>query len=138
MKILKKVMLTLIHTIPCSPIEVGGVIGGKGQVITHCVFDPGGQGYGIYSPDVEYLNRVIQEWKAEEISFYGLFHSHYPKADTLSNGDKQYITTIMDAMEGQANVLYFPIVIPNSHIAAYLAYKDTQGVHIVCDKIEII
>ena len=138
MTITEDVFLKLVYTSSNSPLESGGILGGKDQIITHCAFDASGQGYGTYTPNVRFLNRLIQEWSAEGISFYGLFHSHFPSNDDLSCGDVRYITTIMEAAEKHTACLYFPIVIPNSHITVYRAYKDSRGVHIVCDEINII
>lgn len=141
MQIRKSIYIYLMQSTPVSPIETGGILGGRNGIITHCKFDTGKnsiRSYGIYTPDTTFLNQYIQTWAKNDISFYGIFHSHYPISTELSLSDKRYISQIMVALFPQVTTLYFPIVIPHSHMSVYRACIDSSGVSIFRDEIEII
>lgn len=141
MKIQRKIFEEIIRTIPLVPPESGGLIGGTHQIITHFIFDSGttfSNGYDRYVPDVSFLNSVIQQWSEIGINFYGIFHSHFPNGIQLSNGDKKYISHIMNAMPQYINSLYFPIILPRESIVAYRADRCHEDVPIVCEEIEIL
>lgn len=58
-----------------------------------------------------------------------MFHSHPIGQEILSRDDIEYIKTIFDSMPDSVMELYFPIVIPKSHI---IAYKATRKNHRIC------
>lgn len=141
MKILSTVYDSILHKSPPLPPETGGILGGECEVITHCYFDKGQctlTSPAHYQPSTKLLNQVIQEWQANNIQFYGLFHSHYLHDTNLSLGDKEYIIRIMLAMPSEIHTLYFPLVLPRSAMLGYQANRYGSDVHIVCDKIEIL
>lgn len=121
MKILKSVYDSILRNSLNPPPESGGILGGSNFMITCYIPDihNTGNGYDIYIPNVEFLNRTITDWKTKGITFYGMYHTHFPKGNELSNGDKEYIHQIMRA--NQHTKLYFPIVIPNQKMVCYCA-----------------
>lgn len=122
------------------PPETGGILGGFNGFVTHCYFDRGLCALTApshYQPSTELLNQVIQKWRANNIQFYGLFHSHYSHDAVLSLGDREYITKIMLAMPSEIRILYFPLILPRIAMIGYQANRYGSDVHIVCDKIEI-
>lgn len=121
MKIKKRVYDALIHSCPDSPYEIGGVIGTADGVIGRFAFDNQENEYGKYRPNTDYLNSIISEWYKENISFCGIFHSHYPSGDSLSKSDLEYIDIIMFALRNFCPILYFPIIIPNQKIVLHRA-----------------
>ena len=140
-KISGEIFQLILSHVPQVPPETGGILGGKNQIITHCVFDNGSSasnGYDIYAPDTHLLNQTIQQWAERGIEFYGIFHSHFPSGTMLSNGDIQYITQIMQTMPPQISALYFPIVIPQNTLIVYRADRQGQTVQIVSVPIEIV
>lgn len=140
MKILRAVYESLLCETPTLPPETGGILGGRCGTITHYRLDKGRctlASPAHYQPDIELLNRVIQQWQSNKIDFHGVFHSHYPHDTELSFDDRKYITKIMLAMPPEICSLYFPLILPRRAMISYQANRYGSGVHIVCDKIEI-
>lgn len=141
MQMTKAIYNNLLQFTPISSIETGGILGGKDNIIMHCKFDTGKNSikdYGSYKPDTLFLNQHIRHWSENGIAFYGIFHSHFPSSTELSVGDRRYISQIMKALSPKVATLYFPIVIPNSHMTAYRAFMDADKVQIIRDEIEIL
>lgn len=105
------------------PPEAGGILGSKNGCICAFVYDPGIPDLtrNCYTPDVDFLNWVTEQWQEAGIIFCGIVHSHPPGQQTLSEADLDYIRTIMDSMPTQISELYFPIDIPGDGIFPYLA-----------------
>lgn len=121
MKIEKRIYDALIHSCPDTSYEIGGIIGTIDGVIRCYVFDKQKFEYGIYRPNTKYLNHIIAKWQKDNVSFCGIFHSHYPSGDNLSKSDLEYIEIIMFALRDYCSILYFPIIIPNKKIVLYRA-----------------
>lgn len=140
MKIQKNVFEEIIKAVPYVPPESGGIIGGTNQVVTHFVLDNGtflSNGYDIYAPDTLFLNNTIQRWKQDGIDFYGVFHCHFSNSILLSNGDKRYITQIMNAMPQYINKLYFPIIFPRENMIVYRADRVGKDICLASEDIEL-
>jgi len=136
-----KLYQLILGKVPLPPPETGGILGGKCGIITHCRFDSGRNRSAApahYHPNISFLNQVIQQWQVHDISFLGLFHSHYSNDTELSLSDKRYIAEIMNAMPTAIHTLYFPIVLPGKEIIGYRADKYRSRINIVYDKIEIL
>lgn len=67
----------------------------------------------------------------------GMFHSHPIGQETLSMDDIEYIHSVFDNMPDSVTELYFPIVIPKSHIIAYKAIRKNHGICIEKDSVII-
>ena len=140
MLIFRKVLNDLLWSFPCAPPEMGGILGGKKGIVSTFVIDTGLEtidNYGHYRPNVMMLNQIINNWAKQEISFYGIFHSHFPGGDQLSLGDKKYIFQIMQAMPLQINKLYFPIILPSA-VVGYQASRYGTQIRICRDDIKIL
>lgn len=135
MKITRSVYNEIINGCPCSPIEAGGILGAEQGVIKYVVFDSMGGEYGKYVPNTDNLNCTISDWQCKQIDFAGIFHSHYPVGELLSEPDIEYIKTIMTALKNACSELYFPIVIPGEKIVSYKAEIIDGDVVIEKDKI---
>lgn len=141
MKILEDVLDKIIISSPLVPPETGGIIGGKNQIVSHVVFDSGNKnsnGYDIYAPNTAFLNQMISRWCDEDIALYGIFHCHFPGKYALSNGDRYYISQIMDSLSSQVKSLYFPIILPREKMVVYRADNIDGNIHIISEDIEII
>lgn len=123
LKIQKDIYNQMVSTCPPLPPETGGILGGNNGIITHYFADigSGGNAYDQYVPNVDYLNAKIEEWCILGISFYGIYHSHFPNGDALSTADIVYIERIMRAVGDAVKLLYFPIVLPKDKMVAYRA-----------------
>ena len=66
-----------------------------------------------------------------------MFHSHPIGQETLSKDDVEYINSIFDSMPDSVTELYFPIVIPKSHIIVYKAIRENHRVCIENDSVII-
>ena len=120
------------------PPECGGILGRKGNIITDFVYDEGMKSEKMcnYVPNVKFFNETIQRWQNEDITFAGIFHTHYFGIRTLSYGDRCYIKEIMKNMPDEVNELYFPIIVmPQKEMVAYKAMKDVNEILIVEDEV---
>ena len=87
---------------------------------------------------MDFLNHQIKQFAERGYEFCGLFHSHFPFGENLSDDDKRYIEIITLSFKNQINKLYFPIVLPNEKLIPYCSYIEDGKVIIVGDKIFII
>lgn len=138
MKIKRNVYKELLNSCPESPIEVGGILGSEKGIITNFILDKGKNEYGKYTPDVNFINKMICLWNIQGVDFTGMFHSHFPSGKNLSYADKEYIKVIMSSIGDNYSFLYFPIVIPKKETISYKAELKNKEVIISSDKIYII
>jgi len=140
MQIFERVVNDVINNCLSMPIETGGILGGKNNVITEFEFDKGTAFSSInhYYPSVEKLDDCINNWQNDCIQFYGIVHSHLQEKRALSFGDKQYIQTIMSAMPTHIGFLYFPVVLPRKEIVSFKAMRSKNEIHIISTDIKII
>lgn len=130
----------LLCSLPCAPPETGGILGGKAGITSTYAIDLGlhsFDSYDHYYPDIKKLNQIINDWAEKGISFYGIFHSHFPGGKQLSLGDKKYIFQIMMAMPQEVSELFFPIILPDKMVG-YRASRCGSEIHICRDDIKII
>lgn len=138
MKIEKELYYKIITICPAAPTETGGIIGAKSEIITEFVPDTTHSEYGKYTPDTEMINRIIVSWEERNINFRGIYHSHYPENNRLSQTDVEYIKKIMLSVCNIYSFLYFPIVIPQESITVYKAEIKNNAIVITNDKLQII
>lgn len=138
MRITKKLYEEIVFNTPVPPPESGGILFTKNSIISKCVFDMGLSEYGKYTPNVKVLNREIKLFTEQGYEFCGIFHSHFPCGECLSDDDKKYIELITYNLRNTSEKLYFPIVLPNERIVSYCAYEKNGKVYITDDKIFII
>ena len=141
MIISNEIYKAMMNRAPKSPPEVGGILGKDRNIVTCFEYDNGiaTDKLCTYVPDVVRLNNVIEKWSEQNISFCGIFHTHFFGVRTLSDGDKKYINNILSAMPNTINRLYFPIVLPETkEMVVYLAIRSGEKIRIVEDVIEII
>lgn len=140
MKIRKKVYHDILTMVKETSPESGGIIGGRNGVIEFAEYDAGiPQGRMCsYSPDVQRLNQVITKWEQQDITFCGMFHTHYFRVETLSEGDISYIKKIMDSMPERIEKLYFPLVVlPQKEMIVYTAIKSKEQKNVIILKEEL-
>ncbi len=138
MRIRKNLYEKIQNLVNPFPPECGGILGRKGNIVTDFVYDEGMKSEKMcsYVPNVKVLNEIIQRWKDEDITFSGIFHTHYFSIRTLSHGDRCYIEAIMQNMPDEVKELYFPIVVmPQKEMVAYKAIKDANQILIVEDEV---
>ena len=138
MKIKETVFKEIMES-PVPPPEVGGIIGGRDDIITCYFADKGSKEncYDSYYPSTDLLNEQIAEWQSRDIDFYGIYHTHFAGDDGLSCSDRRYIVNIMQAMPPQVTWLYFPIVFRDGMLV-YRALREKNTVKILPEEIEII
>ena len=107
-EVFNKVQLSIGNMKP----EQGGILGirGDGDIIDCFVHDKSAKvGYAEYSPDVAFLNNVInRDWNENGIDFCGFIHSHPGQSSELSKADIEYAKRIMEAFD--LAYLYMPLV----------------------------
>ena len=118
------VLKQMYQTIGKLHPEHGGVLGGDPATgtVTHFWFDQyGDRSGGTYSPDVERVNRLIDEdWgKADPPArLLGFGHSHPHGCRRPSPGDERYARAILDARRS-LDRLYLPIIMPETDGHSY-------------------
>lgn len=141
MKLLHNINDYIFENIPINPPEIGGILGSVDGVVCRAEMDRGTSKSKLcsYEPDVERLNQVIEMWMQDNITFSGIFHTHFYGVRTLSDGDIEYINSILNAMPETINKLYFPIVLPErKQMIAYVAIKNGKQIEIVEEEVEIL
>lgn len=138
LKIISEVYNAIVKQLPDGPPEIGGILGGKDNIISIYEIDVGkNRGKCCnYTPNVEYLNLVIDDWIKAGIEFYGIFHTHFYGVKSLSEGDIAYMKAIMKAMPKYVYKLFFPIfVLPEKAMILYAIEKNTDKIYKVPFKI---
>ena len=138
MKFLKKIFNEIICTCPDAPPETGGILGSKNGLIVDFLFDKGinHDFPDQYVPDVDKLNKKIENWIKDGIGFCGIFHTHFPDGIYLSKADKRYIIEILNAI--QQKMLYFPIVFPKKDMIVWKAEIIHDQLILSHESIELI
>lgn len=126
----KSVLNQIKETIGKMLPEQGGFLGISNcdDVVDYFVHDINAKvGYSEYNPNVEFINKVInEEWANKNIDFCGFIHSHPSPSNMLSRADIEYALRIMK--EFGLSYLYMPLV--NSsidgrfHIYGYFVYRN--------------
>lgn len=92
--------------------ELGGMLGFTldQDVIDTYVFDAGAKVNSVeYNPNINYLNKIIEnEWEKEKIFLGGFVHSHPGNFNRLSYADVEYAQRIMEAFD--MKYIFMPIV----------------------------
>lgn len=121
------------------PNEVGGALGARDDVVVE-FFADNGLAYGrkdAYAPNTELINKQIQIWSKNNISFSGIFHSHPDRGKSLSGNDVYYIQRIMRSLPASVDSLYFPIVTPaNGSILIFKAVFKNGDLKITREELE--
>lgn len=138
MKISKKIFEEIVNTVPYSPFETGGFLGGKSDTVLKVVYDCKKSNFASYQPNNNLLNSSLSEWQQNEIDFLGIFHTHYPSCTSLSACDEEYIKEIMQNLKGEISVLYFPIVIAKKEMCVYKAEFKASKLSIKPDKLTLL
>ncbi|HIT54134.1 MAG TPA: hypothetical protein IAD07_09380 [Candidatus Fimivicinus intestinavium] len=140
MKILSELYDRLLAEVPPPPPETGGILGARSGIVCAAYFDFGRthSTRAVYEPDTARLNGQIADWEQSGIAFCGMFHSHLPGEDTLSGGDRRYITRILAQMPAQTQALFFPIILPGERLIPFRAAWTSTGVKIVSEPLERI
>ena len=132
LKISKMMKDKMINELPNKPPEKGGIIGGVNDEITTYWIDNSNdsmQSMCSYTPDVETINKIIDLWNDEGITFFGMFHTHYHGVKTLSQGDMEYMRTIIRAMPKEVKRLLFPIIVfPGKELVMYSINKASEKI----------
>ena len=101
------------NTIGARQAESGGMLGTTdgGKTIDHYYFDKtASTTRGMYSPDANTLNRVIEKWNQNGIQFCGIIHSHPLGVTKPSREDTEYAERILENMTLPNDTLLTPIV----------------------------
>lgn len=137
MIIKEKVYKKIINSFKPFPPETGGILGGHNRIITNFEADKGviNSNEFCYYPNTERLNNILAKWGEIGINFYGIIHSHPHNQQTLSNGDLQYIKTILTHMTKSFSWLYFPLVLESREIIPFKACIINKNLVINRDKV---
>lgn len=141
MYILKNVYDEILKSYSLPPPEQGGILGVKnGIVCEYCHDDSvGTTESAVYVPKVAVLNKKIDEWCTEKITFGGIIHSHLLGQSKLSAGDEKYIKRLFESLPQKIDLLYFPIIIPKTNdFISFVAERIENDVIIRTDETHII
>lgn len=142
-KLSLNVLVEIFRSIGKRPAESGGMLGGKGEEITHYHFDETSRtSKATYTPDhVSLTNLLKNDWNPSDTRLKGFVHSHPSRFDRPSGGDQVYAGRILEAID-DLKLLWLPIVntIPDTgrfSISPWAAVRDGDDVHIVKAQIEV-
>ncbi len=143
MKISKNMYDFICSNINEYNFEIGGILGSSSDgVIINIVLDKPIEKQRCkfkYTPNVTYLNNIIEEWAKNNISFSGIFHTHFSGSRNLSSVDKDYIKLIMTVAKDYADYLFFPIfTLPDEVLTIYKCGIKENELIITVDNIEIV
>lgn len=141
MKIKRDTYMKILDEMPIRPPEKGGILGKKDEVIVVAQVDEGidSRAPCSYTPNVDFLNEIIEQWSEMNIDFAGVFHTHFYGVDTLSRGDEMYIKKIHLSMPEGVNKLHFPIILPElKKIVSYISIRNNNKIIIEKDTIKQI
>lgn len=112
MRIYEQTWRQILLELGAAPIESGGILGRRYGDVCAFFLDPRG-GAKEYIPDVSLLNRKLEQWAEDGISFAGIVHSHPNGVTHLSREDMRYGERIAKAVVKSADqTLYFPVISP--------------------------
>lgn len=118
-----QIMSVLGHKKP----ELGGMLGytENQDLIDTYIFDSGARVNSVeYSPNIDYLNGILEkDWEEKRIHFGGFVHSHPGDFNRLSYADVEYSQRIMEAFD--MTYMFMPIV------TSSFAYKTSITGYIV-------
>ena len=99
MNISSNVINYIISQVPNQKKESGGLLGfDNNRTIVRIELDCGlvnGNDKYTYYPNIPLFNQIICEWAEIDISFAGIFHTHYSDKAVLSAADIYYIEKIL-------------------------------------------
>lgn len=127
MIILKKVLLEIKSTVGACKPESGGMLGEKNGIICEFYFDNGNSTDSEYAPNVNVLNRVLEKWRNDGISFAGILHSHPNDQRLMSYNDEESARSISDSVALNKE-LYFPILTFNDGDIVITSYKINNDI----------
>ena len=138
MKLLREIFNEILCTCPDVPPETGGILGSQNGLVVDFLFDKGiiHDFPDQYVPDINRLNKKIENWINAGIEFCGIFHTHFPHGKELSEADKRYITEILKSVPQK--MLYFPIVFPNKEMIVWKAEIIHDQLILSHESIELI
>lgn len=124
-------------------VELGGILGtDNNEIISRIVTDSSENSFTCkfdYYPNIDFLNKEIESWAKQGISFMGIFHTHFSGCKNLSDADKKYIKEIMICSKGITEHLYFPVfTLPDNELNVYKASFKGKEVIIQNDKLMIV
>jgi len=102
---------SIIKTLSKYPIESGGILGARKNIICRFYADESCIGNNYYIPNIKKLNSVIEYWFKSDILFSGIVHSHPNGFNKLSNEDTKYAVEIIK--NNNMKSILFPIVSQN-------------------------
>ena len=140
MRICRDIYNNILISVNEIPPESGGILGERDKIVQFVEYDEGVKNEKMcsYSPNVEKLNLVIQDWQRKGIMFCGIFHTHFFGVETLSEGDILYIKSIMKQMPLEIKKLFFPIVVlPQREMIVYVVNREQEQLIIKKDTILI-
>ena len=144
MNITSDILNFIISEVPIQKKEMGGLLGyDKNRTIVSTILDRGlhkdTHDYTYY-PNIPLFNKTISEWAENDISFAGIFHTHYSDQADLSTADIIYIEKILLSLPKEIDVLFFPLLlIPSKAFIPFEAIIDEKGtIHIREDRLIIL
>lgn len=119
--------INILNAFSKAPIESGGILGiDNNNTICKFYFDKTAKHTNSsYTPSISILNRIINNWHQDNISFIGIVHSHANLYNQPSYDDSIYAKAIKDS-NPSLPFLIFPIVtiIDNNPSITFYKYKN--------------
>lgn len=127
-KMTKDVFEQIKSTIGSRPAETGGILGMRNGVVDAFYFDNNGErSRATYSPDIESINRELEEnWTPNDIIYMGAIHSHPrgiigPSGPDAEYGERLLINNLK--YDKAKPYFYLPIVQPEDEFGPFALYS---------------
>lgn len=100
MKVIEILYEQILNEQRTIPLEAGEILGGRDGIVSIYHFDGGMQSDKMcsYIPNTKRLNETVRSWQLENLSFMGIYHTHFWNVDTLSANDMIYMERIVRNM----------------------------------------
>lgn len=126
----------VVETLRAAPVESGGILGIKDNVICAYCFDDTYNSYSEYVPNTDVLNDVIDRWHDEGIDFIGIVHSHPNSYNKPSEKDLIYLQKLVINNDFLTRII-FPIVTKEEKCFKITFYEFKNKFSLVGVKIKL-
>ena len=119
----------ILSQVPNQKTESGGLLGFDMNKTIVCTYLDNGLSNAkdkyTYYPNISLFNKKLGEWAEIDVSFAGIFHTHYSDKGVLSVADIHYIEKILLSLPKTIEYLYFPILLIPSR--AFIPFEAKIG-----------
>lgn len=109
-KMSKEVLFAIYDSIGALTPEQGGMLGtSNGVEVDNYIFDDEAEvGFATYTPNIEFLQKELNDWRENSVELIGFVHSHPTGFIFPSSADVEYAKRIINEID--SDYLFLPII----------------------------